>query len=59
MSLILKGINLPKDEKKPLKIEIWSNGDTYKDYGYGYEYKEGIAIQISKGHGDIKDSKEI
>jgi len=55
MSLILKGINLPKDEKKPLKIEIWSNGDTYKDYGYGYEYKEGIAIQVPKGHGRLKD----
>ena len=55
MSLILKGIDLPKDEKKPLRIEIWSNGDVYKDYGYGYEHKEGITVQIPKGHGDIKD----
>ncbi len=55
MSLILKGIDLPKDEKKPLRIEIWSNGDVYKDYGYGYEHKEGITVQIPKKHGRLKD----
>ena len=59
MSIILKGIDLPKDEKKPIKIEIWANGDVYKDYGYGYEYKEGIAIQIPKGHGDIVNFREL
>lgn len=59
MSLIIKGIDLPKDEKKPLKIEIWSNGDIYKDYGYGYEYKESIAIQVPKDHGRIGDLDEL
>ena len=59
MSLILKGIDLPKDKKKPLKIEIWSNGDVYKDYGYGYEYKEDIAIQIHTLHGRLIDIEKL
>ena len=59
MSLILNRMDLPKDEKKPLRIEIWANGDVYKDYGYGYEYKEGIATQIPKNHGNLKDIDAI
>ena len=52
MSLILKGIDIPKDGYIPMRIyangHIWING-SYK----------GVAIQIPKGHGDIKDVSEF
>ena len=52
MSLILKGIDLPKEGEK-ITLAIFHDGDIVS-----YKYllpKEAEAIQIPKGHGDIKD----
>ena len=57
MSLILKGIDLPK-EGEEITLAIFHDGDIVS-----YKYwlpKEAEAIQIPKGHGDIKDvGKEL
>lgn len=52
MSIILKGIDLPKEGEK-ITLAIFHDGDMVS-----YKYwlpKEAKAIQIPKGHGDIKD----
>jgi len=56
MSLILKGIDLPK-EGEEITLAIFHDGDIVS-----YKYwlpKEAEAIQIPKGHGDIKDVGKI
>lgn len=56
MSIILKGIDLPK-EGEEITLAIFHDGDIVS-----YKYwlpKEAEAIQIPKGHGDIKDENEI
>ena len=55
MSLILKGIDLPKEGEK-ITLAIFHNGDIVS-----YKYwlpKDAEAIQIPKGHGRIIDEKE-
>ena len=52
MSIILKGIDIPKEGYIPVRIyangHIWING-SYK----------GVAIQIPKGHGRLIDASEL
>lgn len=49
MSIILKGIGLPKDNKI-LKLEIYDDGSIYEDKGAEWQgYPQGTAIQIPKG----------
>lgn len=59
MSLIIKGIDLPK-EGEDITLEINHKGEVRV---YSTELKEtdtdAEAIQIPKGHGDIKDEAEI
>ena len=59
MSLILKGIDLPTKKQKTLIVEIAWDGDVWVDNHDRYELKYNSAIQIPKGHGDIKDENEI
>ena len=54
MSIILKGINLPKDNK-PLNLEIYSDGHIWINWGPEYERKDNVAIQIDRPHGRLKD----
>ena len=56
MSLILKGIDLPK--KGFIKLEIHSDGLVWEE-GRDWSKYENAAIQIPKGHGDIKDIDQI
>ena len=60
MSIILKGINLPKDSDVYI-LAICEKGDIYiKDGLNQYVPLRGArAIQIPKGHGDIKDVGNI
>lgn len=53
MSLILKGIDLPKEE---INLTITKDGRIYLDNKY---HLIAVAIQIPKGHGAIKDTGEI
>lgn len=50
MSIILKGINLPK-EGEIINVRIYPNGEVWDDY----ELYPRQAIQIPKGHGRLKD----
>lgn len=57
MSIILKGIDLPKNGDCH-HITIYDNGNTYittSNVLYETDRKDVEAIQIPKGHGDIKD----
>lgn len=56
MSLILKGIDIPKDDEE-ITIEISKDG--LRVYSTHLKEADVEAIQISKGHGDIKDGNEI
>ena len=56
MSLILKGIDMPK--KKTIKLEIEPNGTVWAEGKDWQSYTES-AIQIPKGHGRLTDDKEI
>lgn len=56
MSLILKGIDLPK--KGFIKLEIHSDGLVWEE-GRDWSKYENAAIQIPKGHGDIKDISRL
>lgn len=59
MSIIIKGIGLPKDNKI-LKLEIYDDGSIYEDKGAEWQgYPQGTAIQIPKGHGRIGDLDEL
>ena len=56
MSLILQGIDLPKDGKT-ITVDIDSNGVAWvSNKG---EWDKHQAIQIPKGHGRLIDEKEI
>ena len=60
MSVILKGIDMPKDGKS-ICITIWSDGIVY---ARDVEEDETIdaeaeAIQIPKGHGRLIDASEL
>ena len=52
MSLILKGIDIPK--KGTIKLEIEPNGTVWAEGKDWQSYTES-AIQIPKGHGRLKD----
>ena len=55
MSIILKGIDLPKD-KDCINLSIYSNGDVYEQMDNGfYIIINAEAIQIPKDHGKIAD----
>lgn len=56
MSIILKGIDLPKEGEK-ITLAIFHDGDIVS-----YKYwlpKEAKAVQIPKGHGDIIDRNQV
>ena len=57
MSLILKGVDLPKGDEK-LKIEIDPDGNVWIDHGSEWEKREGTAKQIPP-HGDLIDRKRL
>ena len=57
MSLILKGIDLPKDGK--IEIEISPTGLVWVDKGEEYYCLKDLAIQIPKGHGRLIDENEL
>lgn len=58
MSIILKGINLPKDNK-PLNLEIYSDGHIWINWGPEYERKNNVAIQIDRPHGRLTDVDKL
>jgi hypothetical protein len=61
MSIILKGIDLPK-KGTVINLIVQSDGEAqYIILGDGEQIvvKEAEAIQIPKGHGDIKDIDQI
>ena len=60
MSLILKGIDMPM-ETDYLRLALLRSGRDNEVLVFDDETNAliGQAIQIPKGHGDIKDSKEI
>ena len=61
MSIILKGINLPKDGEMH-RINIYDNGNTYittSNRWYETEMKDIEAIQIPTPHGRLVDVDEI
>ena len=60
MSIILKGIDLTNDGK-PIRLVITSSGDVVEVWrdGLAKAYHPNSAIQIPKGHGDIKDAKPL
>ena len=57
MSLILKGVDLPKGGEK-LKIEIEPDGTVWIDQGSEWEKHEGAVKQIPP-HGDLIDRKRL
>lgn len=59
MSMIIKGVDLPKEHT--LTFRITPNGKVYEITGNGYYIKgtETEAIQIPKGHGRIGDLDEL
>ncbi len=59
MSLILKGIDLPTDENKPLIVEIWASGTVWEEVEGDYMCMENSAIQIPKDHGIIIDGGKL
>ena len=56
MSLILKGIDLPK--KGTIKLEIEPNGTVWAEGKDWQSYTES-AIQIPRPHGRLKDENEL
>lgn len=55
MSIILKGIDMPKD-RDCVNLSIYQNGDVYEQMDNGfYIIINAEAVQIPKNHGDIKD----
>ena len=57
MSIILKGIDLPKDGK-PIRLVITSSGDVVEVWRDGLEkaYHPNSVVQIPKGHGRLIDA---
>lgn len=59
MSIILKGIDMPKDGEIK-KFELFDDGSIYEDKGVEWQgYPQGSAIQIPKGHGRLIDETEV
>ena len=60
MSIILKGIDLPTDGES-IRLVIASSGDVVEVWrdGLAKAYYPNKAVQIPKGHGDIKDVKPL
>lgn len=61
MSIILKGIDLPKEGEKH-RITIYDNGNTYittSNVLYETDRKDVEAIQIPKGHGRLIDGEKL
>lgn len=54
MSLYIKGINLPKKDES-IKIEIFSDGGVWIDWGARYERRDSVVKEISTSHGDLID----
>lgn len=60
MSIILKGIDLPKEGETMTVLAIDTDGSVMKMQYHEWHYTEGIeAIQIPKGHGRIGDLDEL
>ena len=65
MSIILKGIDMPEKENQMYMMELYADGHCSVakiEDGKCYELtipSETEAIQIPKGHGDIKDVEEL
>lgn len=57
MSLILEGIDLPKDGT--IKIEILPNGKVWVDKGKEYYWANDIVTQIPKDHGRLADLDDL
>lgn len=59
MSIILKGINIPKSNFHDLQIGM--DGSVWRHTGFGdYELMQNVkAIQIPEDHGDIKDVSKL
>lgn len=55
MSLIIKGLDMPKEAGKMLHIDINQYGEIWRDD----EYIGELAIQIPKGHGRLIDVKDV
>lgn len=58
MSLILKGVNLPSDDKL-LNIDISSSGEVWVNRGNEWDYYKNSAIEIPNPHGRLIDGDEI
>lgn len=60
MSLILKGIDLPK-EGKSICVTIWNDGIIYAtdENKNQIDTKESEAIQIPKGHGTLIEERYL
>ena len=58
MSFIVKGINLP-DKGDVICLEIYSDGSVWDKSNWEPHPPKASAIQIPKGHGDIKDVSEF
>lgn len=67
MSIILKGIDMPKEEEAfgskwrvVIHLAIGSNGMVLEQDSYGNWLRSNIeVIQIPKGHGNIKDAGKL
>lgn len=58
MSLYIKGINLPSDDKL-LNIDISSNGEVWVNRGSEWDYYENSVIEIPTPHGKLIDADAI
>ena len=59
MSIILKGIDMPKD-RDCVNLSIYQNGDVYEQMGNGfYIIINAEAIQIPTPHGRVADVGEL
>lgn len=57
MSLMLKGVNLPK-KGEYLRISILDDGAVFIATSCSQEIEKVVAIQIPKGHGNIIDESK-
>lgn len=58
MSFIIQGIDLPK-KGDILTLDIYSDGTGYASHEGEADTMDAKAIQIPKGHGNIKDEKVL
>ena len=59
MSFIVRGIDLPSKDQSPLLITVWADGVICSVDSNGGIEETTSAIQIPKGHGDIKDVSDL